>query len=317
MEEEINIVSEEHDRRIVEKLNNILDAGEAAMVIIAPYSGLVVAPHVILYPYIDFPEEFNIKQAIDAIKRKLCERNLLKEGKIERLFLLIQSPGGGVISSFKVAKLIRENVKEVVSFIIHFAMSGGILIVLASNKIVMGPISHVSPIDIQMKYKEDFISSNDIIRAFRGVSALFEKIPEENAPYSWKVLAEKLDPIMIQEAMNVNELAKTYALKLLTHEYSSLKNRAEEIVRRLVEGYPTHDYVIDYKELKEIFGEDNVIYAEELEENNKIRKLWYVFEEWFSKYKDLSSNRHIVRYYTKVEYTAQNNKRGELNVQTL
>ncbi|OYT57302.1 MAG: hypothetical protein B6U76_01405 [Desulfurococcales archaeon ex4484_217_2] len=229
------------------------------------------------------------------------EREPIGRGKIRKLFLLIQSPGGSVISSFKVAKLIRENAKDVTSFIIHFAMSGGTLMVLASNKVVMGPISHVSPIDIQIKYKEDFISSNDIIRAFKGVSALFEKVPEENAPYSWKVLAEKLDPIMIQEAMNTNELAKTYALRLLMHEYSLLKDKAEEIVERLVEGYPTHDYVIDYKELKEILGEDNVIYVEELGEEDKIRKLWDTFESWFSKYKDISSNRHIVRYYVKLK----------------
>jgi len=308
MKEKITIISEEHDPKITKRLSEVLENGEAAMVFVAPYSGLVVAPRVILYPYIEFPEEFNVKQAIDAIKRKLREEELLKDGKIKRLYLLIQSPGGSVISSFKVAKLIRENAKEVISFIIHFAMSGGTLVVLASNRVVMGSISHVSPIDIQIRYKDGFISSNDIIRAFKGVSALFEKVPEENAPYSWKILAEKLDPIMVQEAMNINELAKTYALKLLTHEHSSLRDRAEEIVERLVEGYPTHDYVIDYKELKEILGEDNIIYEEELEEDSRVKKLWYVFEYWFSKYKDLASNRHIVRYYAKFQETKEKGK---------
>jgi len=300
MGEEIRIVAEEHDSKIIEGLSKVLDEGEAAMVIIAPYSGLVVAPRVVLYPYVDFPEEFNVKQAIDAIKNRLQEGNLLEDGKIKKLYLLIQSPGGSVISSFKVAKLIRENAKEVISFIVHFAMSGGTLMVLASNKVVMGPISHVSPIDIQIRYKEGFISSNDIIRAFRGVSALFEKIPEEIAPYSWKVLAEKLDPIMVQEAMDINELAKTYALRLLMHEFSTLKSRAEGIVNRLVEGYPTHDYVIDCREFREIMGEDNVICVDGLHEGDKIKRLWNIFEQWFSKYKDLSSDRHIVRYYVKL-----------------
>jgi len=81
VKDEINIVSEEHDSKIVNSLDKALNVGETAMVIMAPYSGLIVAPRVILYPYIDFPEEFNVKQAIDAIKRKLKKENLLEEEK--------------------------------------------------------------------------------------------------------------------------------------------------------------------------------------------------------------------------------------------
>ncbi len=293
-------VAKEDDLKIISKLDNLLGEGEAAMAIIAPYRGLRVTPRAVLYPYIDFPEEFNVSRALEDIKEHLLHKDLLEEGRIiKRLYLLIQSPGGSVVSSFKVAKLIRESAREVISFIIHFALSGGTLIVLASNKIVMGPVSHVSPIDIQITYRGIYVSSNDIIRAFEGITSLFEEISEEHAPYPWKVVAKKMDPIMIQEAIDTNVLAKMYALRLLQHEFSSFKDRASDIVETLVEGYPTHDYVIDCEELKRVLGNDFVVCVDELSEDDNIRRLWQVFETWFSKYKDVASDRHIIRYYIK------------------
>ena len=87
---------------------------------------------------------------------------------------------------------------------------------------------------------------------------------------------------MIQEAYNVNELAKNYARRLLERN-EKLKDRADVIIDRLIEGYPTHDYVINYQELKEILGSDVV------KRSDDVKELWTIFTRWFEKYKDVPS----------------------------
>jgi len=309
--ERVAIVQREFNPSIVGELHRLLEPGEAALAIIAPYRPLVAAPRLIIPPRIDYPEEFNVKEALDRIVEELDKEQLLeiKDGKeyIRRLYLLIQSPGGSVVSSFKVAKLIRDYAIEIITFIVHFAMSGGTLIALTGNKIVMGKLSHISPLDILLMVGDRFVSANDILRSFEFLTTLFEKIPEEHAPYPWKALAQQLDPLLVQEALNTNRLAEEYINRILRHELSSFKDVADRIIRRFVTGYPTHDYVIDCREFKEIADENKIICIEdiskdELEKNSELKKyqsLYKVFERWLGLYKDIEHERHIIRYYVK------------------
>lgn len=57
------------------------------------------------------------------------------------MFLLIDSPGGRVDSSYKVALAIREFFKDIIVFIPRVAASGGTLVALVGNKIVMSDMA--------------------------------------------------------------------------------------------------------------------------------------------------------------------------------
>jgi len=73
--------------------------------------------------------------------------NIQKTRQIDKL-LLLNSFGGQVSSSFKVAQAIRKNFKYITVFIPHIAASGGTLIVLCGNELVMGDMSNLTPIDV-------------------------------------------------------------------------------------------------------------------------------------------------------------------------
>src|SRR6202023_3502296 len=66
------------------------------------------------------------------------------------LDLVLHTPGGLVLAALQIAKAVREHKGKVTIFVPHYAMSGGTLIALAADEIVMCGHSVLGPIDPQL-----------------------------------------------------------------------------------------------------------------------------------------------------------------------
>jgi len=66
------------------------------------------------------------------------------------LDVVLHTPGGLVLAALQIAKAVREHKGKVTVFVPHYAMSGGTLIALAADEIVMCPHSVLGPIDPQL-----------------------------------------------------------------------------------------------------------------------------------------------------------------------
>jgi len=64
--------------------------------------------------------------------------------------LLLHTPGGLVLASEQIAVAIRRHKAPVTVFIPHYAMSGGTLIALGADEIVMDPNAVIGPVDPQI-----------------------------------------------------------------------------------------------------------------------------------------------------------------------
>lgn len=64
--------------------------------------------------------------------------------------LVLHSPGGLVLAATQIARAIKAHKGKVTVFVPHMAMSGGTLIALAADEIVMCPHSVLGPIDPQV-----------------------------------------------------------------------------------------------------------------------------------------------------------------------
>src|SRR6478736_7546922 len=67
------------------------------------------------------------------------------------LDLVLHTPGGLVLAALQIAKAVREHKGKVTVFVPHYAMSGGTLVALAADEIVMCPHSVLGPIDPQLE----------------------------------------------------------------------------------------------------------------------------------------------------------------------
>jgi len=142
--------------------------------------------------------------------------------------LVVHTPGGLVLAAGQIAHALRRHRAKVTVFVPHYAMSGGTLIALAADEIVLDPNAVLGPVDPQLgespaasvltvldKKKPDDIEDKTIILADVSRKAiaqvrrtvqdlLSERMPADQAA----ALAEKLAtgtwthdyPIMAEEA---------------------------------------------------------------------------------------------------------------------
>src|SRR2546427_1099934 len=66
------------------------------------------------------------------------------------LDLVLHTPGGLVLASLQIARAVRNHKGKVTVFVPHYAMSGGTLIALAADEIVMSPHAVLGPVDPQL-----------------------------------------------------------------------------------------------------------------------------------------------------------------------
>ncbi len=66
------------------------------------------------------------------------------------LDLVLHTPGGLILPSLQIARAVRAHRGRVTVFVPHYAMSGGTLIALAADEIVMSPHAALGPVDPQI-----------------------------------------------------------------------------------------------------------------------------------------------------------------------
>src|ERR1700704_1673447 len=137
--------------------------------------------------------------------------------------LVLHTPGGLVLAALQIAKAVREYKAKVTVFVPHMAMSGGPLIALAADEIVMCEHSVLGPIDPQI---------NGMPAA--SLIHVTEQKPIPEVDDQTLVFAD-----IGRKATRQLEIAAT---ELLMEHIPS--DRAAEIAKLLTGGTRTHDYPI-------------------------------------------------------------------------
>jgi hypothetical protein len=276
---EIIDVKEEDDQKLSEKLTEISKKHDAVlMACIAPYVGLKISPTKTINAQMGLSEEFAVETAINQIQAKTDARKLL---------LLVNSPGGLVQSSYKIARALRKTFKEIIVFVPHIAASGGTLLALTGNKIVMGMMSQLSPLDPQAKIAEGAVSANSVVDAHEFVTRLFDDVSVEDAPYSYKALADKFDGVDIRDALASLSLIEEYIREII-EDCGYSREECKKISHSIVRGFKTHDEVINLDKAKKLGL--NVI------PHSDFPTEWNLFREWLAKYMLQSADKHVIRF---------------------
>lgn len=141
--------------------------------------------------------------------------------------IILHTPGGLVLASEQVAHALLKHPAKVTVFIPHYAMSGGTLIALAADEIVMDENAVIGPVDPQIGN----YPAASIIKAVD--SKPVEKVDDETL-----ILADVSRKAM-QQVHNCVE-------RILTDRMS--RTAAKKLATTLSSGKWTHDYPITYEE---------------------------------------------------------------------
>lgn len=225
-------------------------------------------------------DEFSIEQALNIILDK-------QHNKRPKLYLLVNSLGGQVASSFKIALAIRNCFEDITVFVPHIAASGGTMLALTGNRIRMGMMSHISPVDVQVPYKDTYVSANSPLAAEADLAERVAKKRPDELSYLEKHFVDSLDLTILMEMNNVVKMGEMYMKKILNKAKYS-ESAQNNIIRNLIFALPTHNFVIQRDLAKEI--------GVSVEDSNTNPDEWEMMRKWFWKYIAKASDRHFVRY---------------------
>lgn len=288
-------VKEEDNINCLQALKKIADDNNAVLLtLVAPYIGKKVSPVDIARARIGIDEEVGIETALEKIKEKL--------GSLKKfnLFLLLETPGGDVDASYKIACLLAKSFKSVTVFIIHEAASGGTLISFSGSKIKMGEMASLSPIDIQTIYQGIFVSVNMASSSLASIAEFFKTKRVEEVEYPYTALANKLDPIIYEDWTAKQWAMVGYALDILSLAKYPEKEKVN-IVRNFVLTKRPHSFVI-LKDRAKNYGLSVAENSELCQELNCMR--W-----WLNNYMFQEGAFHIIRFVLPKKNKPEKNKK--------
>ena len=137
--------------------------------------------------------------------------------------LILHTPGGLVLAAEQIAKALVERKAKVTVFVPHYAMSGGTLIALAADEVVMDSNAVLGPVDPQI----GDMPAASIVRAVEIKGA-------KNVEDETLILAD-----IAQKARNQ---VLTFVVQVLLKQMPEKK--AVELATLLTEGRFTHDFPI-------------------------------------------------------------------------
>ncbi|WGS65903.1 SDH family Clp fold serine proteinase [Marinitoga aeolica] len=158
-------------------------------------------------------------------------RAIRKAPKDKPIDLIIHTPGGLVLAATQIAKALHDHPAETRVIVPHYAMSGGTLISLAADQIIMDEHAVLGPVDPQLGQNP----APSIVKAVEQKG--FDKVDDQTL-----ILADVAKKSISQ--------VQKFIFNLLKNKMD--ENKAEKLAQTLTEGRWTHDYPITVEEAKEL-----------------------------------------------------------------
>ncbi|MBP9015863.1 MAG: ATP-dependent Clp protease proteolytic subunit [Candidatus Atribacteria bacterium] len=148
--------------------------------------------------------------------------------------LILHTPGGLVLAAQQIACAIKRHPAKVTVFIPHYAMSGGTLIALAADEIIMDPNAVLGPVDPQIGTAQAQYPAASILKALEE--------PNPNRDDQTLILGD-----IARKAIN-----QVYQVVLDLVDEHLPEDKAQELAKILSEGRWTHDFPITLEMAQEL-----------------------------------------------------------------
>lgn len=205
-------------------------------------------------------------------------QTVLGDQQFEDIDLVIQSAGGDIHVAYQMVEILRLHAKRLFACVPSYAKSAATLLCLGADEITMERLAQLGPLDTQVfedtKGKAEFTSALNPFKALEQLQAF--SLEALNA--SVKMLIERsglslnecikhaiefavgttgplfaqLDPEKLGEYSRALAIGSEYGDRLLRRYADWDPVRRSAVLDELVHGYPSHDYIIDYHELREL-----------------------------------------------------------------
>lgn len=200
-----------------------------------------------------------------------------KNQRRENVILILCTFGGDPAAGYRIARFLQQNYKKFIVWIDGPCKSAGTLITMGAQEIVMSDHGEMGPLDIQVGKKDELWETDSGLTVLSAIKALEEKSFElfESCFLSLKgrsggritlrtatklatrlaigtvsPIVAQIDPMHVGEVTRAMDIGLEYGKRLTKHA----NNSKPDTLQKLINSYPSHDFVIDRHETKEMFA---------------------------------------------------------------
>lgn len=200
--------------------------------------------------------------------------DVLSRRQSERAMLVLSTPGGDPHAGFRIARALQHAYGGFDALVPRYCKSAGTLVLIGAQKLFLDDMSELGPLDVQVKKSDEVIGRNSGLDILQAVGYLQSQAMNAFRTYLLELTAEgglstrvasdiawklttglfepvfaQVDPMKLAEMQRAMEIAFAYGSRL--NEKSG--NLRANGLQQLVTGYPSHGFVIDRKEARNIF----------------------------------------------------------------
>jgi hypothetical protein len=177
-------------------------------------------------------------------------------GKIDNLSLFIKSDGGHGQASLRMVNLLRRFVAQLTAIVPLECASAATMLALGADKILMGPLAHLSAVDTSLTHDLSPIDrDNDRVSVsqdeLQRVVRLWQTQTKDKASNPYQALFPHVHPLVIGAVDRSSALSIKLCVEILSYHMRDTK-KALKISNVLNSGYPSHNYPITLREARRI-----------------------------------------------------------------
>lgn len=208
----------------------------------------------------------------------LCRSRAKKK---KNVLLILTTPGGLADSAYRIAHCLQRTYKtsedsggEFILYAPEYCKSGGTILALGADRIILSQTAELGPIDVQLRKEEEVGDWTSGLNAVEALETLREQALQfflqcfkelrfnRELGFSTKVATEVatkmasnlLQPIYSQiDPMRLGELERFVRISIEYGERLATKNVKKGTIEKLVVGYPSHGFIIDRAEARRLF----------------------------------------------------------------
>ncbi|MEX1013732.1 MAG: hypothetical protein WDZ80_01060 [Candidatus Paceibacterota bacterium] len=189
---------------------------------------------------------------------------LNKMGKVNKISLFLYTNGGSMLTPIRIVKIIRNYCDNFEVLVPYKAQSAGTLICIGADKIAMGRLGELTPVDpttghpFNPKNPQDPNKNLEISVEDLNSYLLFTRdevgVKDEQMIDAYKLLVEKLHPLSIGNAYRAYRMSRsiTERLLLLHMDKERDEEKLKKIVKEITSDITIHSYPIDRDEAFDI-----------------------------------------------------------------
>jgi hypothetical protein len=224
---------------------------------------------------------------------------LIKRKKnASKCVVFLTTKGGDPHAGYRIGRCLRHNYPDQVKICVaSYCKSAGTLIAICADELAIGDFGELGPLDVQVRKPSEFGEQSSGLDPFQALTVALEHARDafrltliemrRGAKVSTKLAGEfasqiavgvvaplyaQIDPNRAGELQRALEIAFAYGSRL--DEYR--ENLREGALKRLTIEYPSHGFVIDRKEAKQLFHRVSDLATEEA---NFTQSIWQILQD--------------------------------------